>query len=89
MTTYSLYFVVQSFQSNLLYNKSSCVTGGHAPSNVDGACNKYVIVITLVYDRMCIGVLDVSHCAFSSDLIHVQIAQIYIDHLSGHEPRYF
>ena len=26
-----------------------------------------------------------SHCSFSSDLFHGQIAQIYIDHLSGHE----
>ena len=27
----------------------------------------------------------VAHCAFSSNLFHGQIAQIYIDHLSGHE----
>ena len=27
----------------------------------------------------------VSHCAFSTNLFHGQIAQIYIDNLSGHE----
>ena len=27
----------------------------------------------------------ISHCTFSSNLFHGQIAQIYIDHLSGHE----
>ena len=29
--------------------------------------------------------LTYTHCAFSSNLFHGQIAQIYINHLSGHE----